>query len=232
MSKIAHIIALRSAPIAMSIGLGFGIRPFDEAADAAVFDNHNVWVGPRGHLDKKGEEDTDFVQPIPYIVVRDGDKLLSYIRGSDGGESRLHNNSSVGIGGHVDAMDAIYNKDGMIDLRKTLSVSAIREICEELGIDLPDDVLEQHPDLLEWTSLIQSQAKPVDSVHIGLVCEIDLKILRSFAPEFNFETAIANAEYLTPAELIERDARQGDERVEMETWTGLVVNQMLQPEPA
>ncbi len=232
MSKIAHIIALRSAAIAGSIGLGFGIRPFDEAADQAVFDNHNVWVGPRGWLDKKGEEDTNFVQPIPYIVVRDGEKILSYIRGGDGGESRLHNLVSVGIGGHVDASDAIFNDDGMIDLRKTLSVSAVREICEELGIELPDDVLEQHPDLLAWTHIIQSQAKPVDSVHIGLVCEIDLKILRGFAPEFNFETAIENAEYLTPAELVERDARAGEDRFEMETWTGLVANQMLELEPA
>lgn len=224
MSKTAHIIALRSNTIASSIGLGFGIRRFDDAADAAIFNNENVWVGPRGILDKKGEEDTNFVQPIPYILVEDDDRILSYIRAKEGNEERLHNLASVGIGGHIDAQDAFYNEEGMIDLRSTLSFSAVREISEELGITLPDDILVKHPDLLTWTHIIQSQAKPVDSVHIALVCSIKLSILRLYAPEFDFEDAIANAEFLTPAELDER-RRSGD--AELETWTGLVVDQKL-----
>src|SRR5690606_15295618 len=149
MSRLAHIIALRSEAIADRIGLGFGIRPFDQVTDDAIFDNNNVWVGPRGWLDKKGEEDTNFVQPIPYILVRDGDRILSYIRTPKGGEERLHNLVAVGIGGHIDASDAVYNSLNMIDLRATLSIAAVREICEELGITLPDDVLKEHPDLLE-----------------------------------------------------------------------------------
>lgn len=224
MSKTAHIIALKSASIASAIGLGFGIRAFDEDADAAVFNNDNVWVGPRGILDKKGEEDTNFVQPIPYIIVKDGDRILAYIRAPEGNEERLHNKASIGIGGHIDAKDSVYNDSDMIDLRKTLSIGAVREISEELGIELPGDILETRPELLEWTHIIQSQAAPVDSVHIGLVCSIDLAVLRSYAPTFKFEDAIANAEFLTPAEL---DERRKSGTCELETWTGLVIDQAL-----
>lgn len=224
MSKTAHIIALRSSAIAASIGLGFGIRPFDDAVDAAIFDNSNVWVAPRAVLDKKGEEDTNFVQPIPYILIEDGDKILSYIRSSEGGEERLHNLVSIGIGGHIDAQDSIYDVNGMIDIRSTLAIAALREISEELGISLPDGVLDLNPDLLTWTHVIQSQAKPVDSVHIGLVCSINMQVLRQFAPTLEFESAIANVQYLTPIEL---DQQRISGAAELETWTGLVVDQRL-----
>lgn len=227
MSKKETIIALRPATIASAIGLGFGIRAFDEAADAAIFDNDNVWAGPRPILDKKGEEDTGFIQPIPYIIVEDGDKILSYIRTPEGGESRLHNLVSVGIGGHIAVRDAIYLDDGSIDLRRTLSVAAIREIGEELGITMPENVLEAYPDLLTWTHVIQSQEKPVDCVHIALVCSINLSVMKNFSPEFNFEDAIGDAKYLTPAELRDADAREGNDRIEMETWARLVVEQKL-----
>lgn len=221
MSKIAHIIAIRASSIAGWAGLGFGIRPVDEAGETAIFDNGEVWVGPRPIL----EESPEFVQPIPYIVVKNGDKLLSYLRTPKGGEQRLHSNIAVGFGGHVDLADVVVDEDGVINLRATMAKAALRELSEELGVTLTDEMLEKHPDLLAYTHVIQSQAKPVDAVHIGFVVSIDLSVLPS--DEFNFEDAIGNVKQMTPAELRAAHDLTGADRLELETWAGLVVDQIL-----
>src|SRR3546814_4002415 len=75
-------------------GLGFGIRHVDEVGETAIFDNGEIWVGPRQML----ETSPDFIQPIPYIVVKNGDNLLSYLRTPKGGEERLHSKIAVGFG--------------------------------------------------------------------------------------------------------------------------------------
>lgn len=226
MSKIAHIVAIRAASIAGWAGLGFGIRALDEAGDTTIFDNAEVWVGPRQIL----EMDPNFVQPIPYIVVENDGKLLSYLRTPKGGEERLHSKIAVGFGGHVDVADVVTDADGVIDLRATMIKAALRELSEELGINLTDEILARYPDLLKYTDVIQSQETEVDKVHIALVVTIDLSILSE--TEFKFEDAIGNAQQMTPAELRAADQREGDDRLELETWAGLVVDQHLaNPEP-
>jgi predicted NUDIX family phosphoesterase len=221
MSKTAHIIALRAASIAGWAGLGFGIRALDDAGRAAIFDQGEVWAGPRPVL----EESPEFVQPIPYIVVKDGDQLISYIRTPKGGEARLHNKVAVGFGGHVDLADAVLNDRAEIDLKGTMAKAALRELSEELGITLSDDMLVRYPDLLSYTHVIQSQATPVDAVHIGFVVTVDLNVLPS--GDFNYEDAIASATKMTPAELRARGNAEGEARLELETWTGLVVDDLL-----
>jgi predicted NUDIX family phosphoesterase len=221
MSKIAHIIAIRAASIAGWAGLGFGIRPVDEAGETAIFDNGEVWVGPREVL----ETNPEFVQPIPYIVVKNGDKLLSYLRTPKGGEARLHSKIAVGFGGHVDLKDATLNGDLMIDLRATMATAALREMSEELGITLSSEILEKHPDLLKYTHIIHSQESPVDEVHIAFVVTIDLSVLPS--DEFNFEDAIGDVKQMTAAELRAAHDLTGDDRLEMENWARFVVDQIL-----
>lgn len=221
MSKIAHIIAIRAASIEGWAGLGFGIRPLDEIGETAIFDNGEVWVGPRPVL----EMDENFVQPIPYIAVKNEDKLLAYVRTTKGGEERLHSKIAVGFGGHVDVEDVVTSDDGVIDLRETLVRAALRELSEELGIEVSVDMLAKYPDLLKYTHVIHSQATPVDTVHIGFVVTIDLTVLPS--DEFNFEEAIGSAKQMTALELRNADRLEGEDRLELETWAGLVVDQML-----
>src|SRR3546814_843146 len=220
MSKSAHIIAIRAASIAGWAGLGFGIRPVDEVGETAIFDNGEIWVGPRQVL----ETSPDFIQPIPYIVVKNGDNLLSYLRTPKGGEERLHSKIAVGFGGHVDLKDATLNDDLMIDLRATMATAALREMSEELGITLTSDMLEKHPDLLKYTHIIHSQATPVDEVHIGFVVTVDLSVLPT--DEFDFEDAIGNVKQMTARELRAAHDLEGEDRLELETWAGLVVDQI------
>jgi predicted NUDIX family phosphoesterase len=204
MGKTAHIVAIRRD----SLGeLGFGIsgHPGDVQH---IFDEGQIWVGPRPVL----ETDEDFVQPIPYIVLRKGDEILAYSRA--GNEDRLTGKVAIGFGGHVDMADALVDHEGVIDLRRTMYAAAKRELKEEAGIDpfyLGRDAK------IEWTHVIQSDAGPVDRVHIGLVCMIDVSVATSllvFDPEIG-EPAWVTLDALTDPEL------------NLETWTGLVVGSLL-----
>jgi predicted NUDIX family phosphoesterase len=211
MSKIAHIIAIRTA----SLGdLGFGISHQPGDVDH-IFEEGEVWIGPRPKL----EVDFDFVQPIPYIVIRDGENVLVYQRGEGGGDARLHANSSIGFGGHVDGSDAVYDDDGVIDLRATMQTACIRELEEELGISLLRLSDEQRAGLCNWAAVISSAASDVDKVHVGLVAVIDVQALPGIDPA-KFEDVIENARWAAPQALV-LGAAAGD--ITLETWTDLVL---------
>lgn len=51
------------------------------------------------------EEDPTFQQIIPYMVFRHEDKYFLMQRTNTGGEARLHNMYSLGIGGHINELD-------------------------------------------------------------------------------------------------------------------------------
>lgn len=216
MSKTAHIIAIKVD----SLGdLGFGIsgHPGDVAH---IFESGEVWVGPRPSL----ETDFGFVQPIPYIVIRDGDRVLAYSRAATGGEARLHKKVSIGFGGHVDVADAMTHADGSIDLERTLRVAMGRELVEELGIVLPADTcsFDMLGESIAFTHLISSAASDVDRVHIGLVGSIDVKYL-PVSGGFVFEDAIENA-YWTSIDGLFTDAAAG--LIVMENWTHLLADSL------
>ena len=206
MGKKAHIVAINAA----SIGeLGFGIS--NHPGDVAAVLGGEVWIGPRPVL----EENSDFVQPIPYITVRKGGKLLTYVRGGGGGEGRLHGKLAVGFGGHVDAEDIVIRGDGVIDLVGTMAVAMSRELQEELGVIISPETLRTSTGA-QWSHAIHSIDTPVDAVHIGLVATLDLDKMPGLA-KFDYEADIENAKFMTPAEIKAAG-------LDLETWTRLVVN--------
>lgn len=212
MSKIAHIVAIRRD----SLGdLGFGISgvPGDITH---VLHEGEVWIAPRPHL----EQDTDFVQPIPYIVIRRGDEVLAYERGQGGGDARLFSKVAIGFGGHVDGTDAHYDEDGVIDLRKTMENACVRELEEELGISFAGTMPDLRSKLVNWSHVISADDTPVDRVHVGLVAQIDVAALPNIDPA-KFEDVIENARFVS-ADGLFTDAAAGI--VELETWTRLVLS--------
>lgn len=217
MSKTAHIVAVRAASVAPISGLGFGIKDLDSETENNLFANSEVWIGPRPVL----EVDPSFLQPIPYIVIKDGDKVLTYIRSPKGGENRLHNKAAIGFGGHIDVVDVVTNDAQVIDLRATLNRAALRELEEEANIHIPEATLGANPELLRWTHIIHSEATSVDAVHLGFVATVDLSLLPTGTVQF--EDAIANVQSLRASELLARAAAEDDSRVELETWTRLVL---------
>ena len=51
------------------------------------------------------EADTTIKQIIPYLVLRDGERIFLMKRTKAGGDARLHDHFSVGVGGHMNPGD-------------------------------------------------------------------------------------------------------------------------------
>jgi predicted NUDIX family phosphoesterase len=135
---------------------------------AAVFDGPG-WHGIRAHgterfLETVGgcgefrpraamEVDPSFKQVIPYLVLRDGDSYFLMHRTRAGGDARLHDLWSIGIGGHLNPGDG--------DVFGGLA----REWSEELDAGFEPD--------LRLVGLINDDTTAVGSVHLGVVFVAD-----------------------------------------------------------
>lgn len=98
----------------------------------------------------EAELNRNWVQPVCYILVVCGDRLLRYQRGKRGEESRLHNLYSIGIGGHINDKDGGY-MNGLC-----------REIGEELrlGVTIPNT---------KPVACLKDDTTNVGCVHLGFV---------------------------------------------------------------
>ena len=99
------------------------------------------------------EHDRSWKQVIPYVVLRDGERLFLMRRTRSGGDPRLHERFSIGIGGHVNPGDG----DLMGGMR--------REWREEL-----DAAFEPS---FEPLGLLNDESDEVSAVHLGLVFAAD-----------------------------------------------------------
>lgn len=106
---------------------------------------------------KRGEveKNPSFQQIIPYILFSFKDKffLYKYIKGA--GEKRLINNYQLGVGGHINLIDA-KEKEGILER------AAMREWNEE--INYKGDILSK-----KLIGILNDDTRPVEKVHIGLI---------------------------------------------------------------
>ncbi|MGB0992347.1 MAG: hypothetical protein ACPG32_07740 [Akkermansiaceae bacterium] len=154
------------------------------------------------------EEDPSHKQLIPYCIFRvkdeTGTRYLHYTRGKSGGESRLHAQVSIGIGGHINPVDQREDHLGM----DTYMAGVEREIDEELNIG------GGHTNKI--VGLLNDDSNSVGQVHLGVVHMIDLESDDVAANE----DAIANLSLTTLEEL------RGDLYDRLETWTKSCVDVM------
>lgn len=109
------------------------------------------------------EQDESLRQVIPYVVLRDRDRLFTYARNRRGNETRLHDLRSVGVGGHVNPSDLKGGLDALAESpRQALALAAGRELAEEVS-GVPVDAS------LEWIGFIFDDAEAVSRVHVGVV---------------------------------------------------------------
>jgi predicted NUDIX family phosphoesterase len=101
------------------------------------------------------ESDPSFKQVIPYLVLRDGPDWFLMQRTRAGGDSRLHDRWSIGVGGHLNPGDA--------DLAGGLA----REWREEL-------VAAFEPDY-RFVGLLNDDTTDVGRVHLGVVFVADAR---------------------------------------------------------
>jgi len=156
-----HVLVV---PRSVFEGVGH-FQGFQAGADAylpVLLDPRNTSYRPRAAV----EEDPSFKQLIPYCVLAwrgpDGvRRFFAYTRGGGGGEARLRAKRSLGIGGHISTLDGAHGDDASYE------AGMRRELDEEVGIGG------------RWTArcvgLINDDATPVGSVHLGVVHVLDLE---------------------------------------------------------
>jgi predicted NUDIX family phosphoesterase len=125
-----------------------GVKSDDLAAYLAPIERATQFR-PRSEV----EQDPSWKQLIPYLVLRDAERLFLMQRTRAGGDARLHERYSIGIGGHLNPGD----RDAMGGLR--------REWHEEIEAAFEPD--------FRFLGLLNDDDDPVGAVHLGLVYAAD-----------------------------------------------------------
>jgi predicted NUDIX family phosphoesterase len=123
------------------------------------------------------EVDRNWKQVIPYLVLRDGERYFLMRRSRAGGDARLHDRWSIGVGGHLNPGDG--------DLAGGLR----REWHEELRADFEPE--------FRLVGLLNDDSTDVGSVHIGAVYLADAAGL----PVAIRETDKLSGSFAEPAEV-------------------------------
>jgi predicted NUDIX family phosphoesterase len=101
------------------------------------------------HPRPAAEADTTLKQLIPYLVLRDTDRIFLMKRTRAGGDARLHDHYSIGVGGHMNPGDE----------------SVLRCLQREWGEELVADFV---PDF-EFLGLLNDDEVGVGRHHLGVV---------------------------------------------------------------
>jgi predicted NUDIX family phosphoesterase len=158
-----------------------------------LLDSPGLTFRPRHEV----ETDPSVKQLIPYVVFRWRERLFQYTRGQSGSEARLRALRSIGVGGHINPVDA--------SATNPYRAGLMRELEEEVSIESPyrESVL----------GLVYDPSTPVGQVHLGVVhvLELDHPLVRPREP------ALADAGFAPISDL------QGD-RAAFETWSQFVLD--------
>ena len=154
------------------------------------------------YIDREiAEQSPEFKQVIPYIVMKHKDKFLVYKRTKKGGEGRLHEKHSIGIGGHINPIDGD---------REAIQNAIAREITEE--VDFPDITTDQFS--LNPIALMYDDSNDVGKVHFGFVWLIEFADSVTELPT-PAEDAVANFDWLPKTKI--------KKVTNLENWSKLVL---------
>jgi predicted NUDIX family phosphoesterase len=149
----------------------------------------------------QAEADPCYKQLIPYVIMSCDGKYLSYVRGRRAGEARLTGLRSIGIGGHINPIDAD-NSSLFAYLYENYLTAVQREVAEEVSVEAG------HSDKI--VALLNDDSTEVGSVHLGIVHHWILD-----SPNVSRrEQVITQMAFMSPAEL--RKTKDS-----METWSQL-----------
>ncbi len=147
------------------------------------------------------EQDPRYKQLIPYVVLRFGDGVFSYVRGRHSSEGRLRQSRSIGLGGHIEPGDrSLFSSDRQLYLE-----AARREVHEEVALNA---AYTEH-----LVALINDDSNDVGKVHFGIVHIWDLT-----------DDAVSKREGLiTQAGFLSIDRLKGRTH-ELETWSQIALH--------
>jgi predicted NUDIX family phosphoesterase len=183
------------------LGAFQGIKTDVDGYLEAILDPANNFFMDRG----KAEDDPSFKQLIPYALFHHNGKYLHYTRGKSGGESRLHAQGSVGVGGHINPVDERADPLG----KATYLAGVEREIDEELNIT------GGHQNRI--VGLLNDDSNDVGKVHLGVVHIFDLES----EDVTSAEDALANLAFQSSEDLT------GKLHGSLETWSRFCVDELI-----
>ena len=150
---------------------------------------------------RHAETDSSMKQIIPYCVLLRDDSVFVLRRKDRGGESRLFNLHSIGVGGHINPIDGA--KDPLLG-------GLEREIDEEVEI--------QGGYSADPLGVINDESQPVGSVHFGMVYAI-----RPKGPVRVREVDQLEGEWISTEQL---SRRVRIERESFESWSALIIDRI------
>jgi predicted NUDIX family phosphoesterase len=181
-----HAAFILAADAAFFRSSGFFVTGFtriDEDIWLTAIQSH-LAVRERGPL----ETNPHYRQLVPYVILRQHSpegkpRYFLYQRMKGVGEARLDGNTSVGIGGHIEAEDLRYYRNGTehnaMSLQFTIHKAMQREVLEEFGVftvyDRAGDAVEGgHTYTGHSFGVILDDSNDVGKVHAGLVYLVDV----------------------------------------------------------
>lgn len=148
-----------------------GFAPFEGPSEQAAFVD---LARTKGFFVERAyaERTPGLKQLIPYCVLTCEDRILVLKRLAAGGEARLHDKLSIGVGGHINPPDATVLKRGPAgsptpdperqhDPNDPIANATRREIAEELEIEGSYDV--------RTVGILNDDSNSVGAVHVGIV---------------------------------------------------------------
>jgi len=151
--------------------------------------------------ESNAEVNTDYKQPIPYVLIKRGNEIYTYERLSGGGEARLHNQLSLGVGGHMNPEEGNFQEVLMINLN--------RELEEELNI-------QSSTRNLEFIGLINDDLNEVGKVHLGILAILELSD--------DAVVTVQEVEQLKGYWLTIEELKQSDTYDRLESWSQIAVD--------
>lgn len=152
------------------------------------------------------ENSPEYKQLIPYSILRMGNRVFRYQRTRSGGESRLFNLFSIGVGGHINPVDVGEDTNQPYSI---IEKARSREVLEEFSCHLVE------PPCL--VGLINDDLNEVGKVHLGVVFEYQLRAEEIFPNELgNF----AQFGLVDQKELF-------GEQSQYETWSQIVIQEYI-----
>ena len=182
------------------LGIGQGLHFNIEDYLRQLLDPSNSIFRPRAQV----ENDPDFKQLIPYVLIKRGNAWLHYVRGQDSGEKRLVSRGSIGIGGHINPVDG-----NLFEVGPAIYDAALqRELSEEIKMD---GVFKT-----KAVALINDDSTSVGKMHLGIVhlCLLDnLNVTKR-------ENCITNLQFLTAEQILAC-------RNDLESWSQLCFDHLI-----
>ena len=199
-----------------------GLMPFVEgsASDATSFSQREfeTAVAEHGFFVERARAETSpqWKQVIPYSIVECEGRILVVRRLRKGGETRLHEKHSIGIGGHINPEDL---SGGDVEhgarrpdaerergARNPIDAGTRREISEELAVRGAYDIRR--------VGLLNDDSNPVGAVHVGVVQVISVRGSVEIRERDQLDGRLERPEEL--AAMLTRGTN-------FETWSGLLI---------